>query len=177
MAFSTGPAMCGLFGIDHFETFSAVGDVIDFSSQLCALNAEYGSKVLISARTYALVKDNAEVRPMEMVSAPGSSQMSEVYELLAEKGTLPEADTRAHVRAICAGGTRRGVGREGGSAGSASRPYNSSAHNMRTTACAHARSTVSPHRSRRNRWRRRASPKSMPPNWRNSARPRSACGR
>ncbi|MGV3661670.1 MAG: adenylate/guanylate cyclase domain-containing protein [Prosthecobacter sp.] len=95
VAFSTGPAVCGLFGTDHFQSFSAVGDVIDFSSQLCALNAEYGSKVLLSARTYALVKDAAEVRPMEMVSAPGSSQVSEVYELLAEKGTLPEQDTRA----------------------------------------------------------------------------------
>ncbi len=95
VAFSTGPAVCGLFGVSHFESFSAVGDVIDFSAQLCGLNAEYGSKVLISARTYALVKDNAEVRPMEMVCAPGSSQMSEVYELLAEKGTLHEQDTRA----------------------------------------------------------------------------------
>ncbi|HEY1051304.1 MAG TPA: adenylate/guanylate cyclase domain-containing protein, partial [Prosthecobacter sp.] len=95
VAFSTGPAVCGLFGPDNFQSFSAVGDVIDFSAQLCVLNAEYGSKVLVSARTYALVKDAAEVRPMEMVSAPGSAQMSEVYELLGEKGTLPEQDTRA----------------------------------------------------------------------------------
>jgi class 3 adenylate cyclase len=95
VAFSTGSAVCGLFGVSHFESFSAVGDVIDFAAQLCVLNAEYGSKVLLSARTYALVKDNAEVRPMEMVSTIGSSQMSEVYELLAEKGALPEADIRA----------------------------------------------------------------------------------
>lgn len=95
VAFSTGPAVCGLYGVSHFESFSAIGDVIDFASQLCVLNAEYGSKVLISARTYALVKENAEVRPMEMVCAAGSSQMSEVYELLAEKGTLSEQDSRA----------------------------------------------------------------------------------
>lgn len=94
-ALSTGPAVCGLFGVSHFESFSAVGDVIDFAMQLCVLNAEYGSKVLLSAKTYALVKDNAEVRPMEMVSTPGSSQMSEVYELLAEKGALPEPEMRA----------------------------------------------------------------------------------
>jgi len=95
VAFSTGSAMCGLFGPDSFQTFGAVGEVLDFSAQLCVLNAEYGSKVLLSARTYALVKDAVEVRPMEMVSAPGSSQMSEVYELLAEKGTLPEQEARA----------------------------------------------------------------------------------
>jgi len=95
VAISTGPAVCGLFGVSHFESFSAIGDVIDFSAQLCVLNAEYGSKVLISARTYALVKDNAEVRPMEMVCAAGSTQMSEVYELLAEKGALSEQEARA----------------------------------------------------------------------------------
>ena len=32
---------------------------------------------------------------MEMVSTVGSTQMSEVYELLAEKGVLPEPDIRA----------------------------------------------------------------------------------
>lgn len=95
VAFSSGPAVCGLFGTGKFQSFSAVGDVIDFASQLCTLNAEYGSKVLLSARTYALVKDNAEVRPLDMVSVPGSTQLSEVYELLAEKGTLSEQDSRA----------------------------------------------------------------------------------
>lgn len=95
VAFSSGPAVCGLYGVSHFESFSAVGDVIDFATRLCNLNSEYGSKVLVSARTYTLVKDTAEVRPMEMVSVSGSSQMSEVYELLAEKGTLTELETRA----------------------------------------------------------------------------------
>lgn len=95
VAFSTGPAVCGLFGVSHFESFSAIGDVIDFSTQLAVLNAVYGSRVLISARTYALVKDSAEVRPMEMVCAAGSSQMSEVYELLGEKGSLSEQETRS----------------------------------------------------------------------------------
>ena len=95
VAFSSGPAVCGLYGASRFESFSAVGEVIDFATRLCNLNSEYGSKVLLSARTYALVKDNAEVRPMEMVSVSGSSQMSEVYELLAEKGTLSEQEVRA----------------------------------------------------------------------------------
>lgn len=95
VAFSTGPAVCGLFGVSHFESFSAIGDVIDFSAQLSALNGDYGSQVLISARTYSLVKDSAEVRPMEMVSAAGSSQMSEVYEFLGEKGALGEQEIRA----------------------------------------------------------------------------------
>lgn len=95
VAFSSGAAVCGLFGVSHFESFSAVGDVIDFATRLCNLNSEYGSQALLSARTYTLVKDTAEVRPMEMVSVSGSEQMSEVYELLGEKGTLTEQEVRA----------------------------------------------------------------------------------
>ncbi|MFO1485409.1 MAG: adenylate/guanylate cyclase domain-containing protein [Verrucomicrobiaceae bacterium] len=95
MALCSGPAVCGLFGANRFESFSAVGDAVDNATRLCNLNSEYGSKALLSARTYTLVKDNAEVRPMEMVSVSGSNQMSEVYELLAEKGTLTDQETRA----------------------------------------------------------------------------------
>ncbi|MFC5453332.1 adenylate/guanylate cyclase domain-containing protein [Prosthecobacter fluviatilis] len=94
VAVSSGPVLCGLFGVSHFESFSAVGEVVDFAAQLCGLNAEYGSKVLLSAKTYALAKEESEVRPMEMISTAGSTQMTEVYELLAAKGGLPEPEAR-----------------------------------------------------------------------------------
>lgn len=95
VALTTGEAMCGLLGMDDFQSFSASGEVCDFSDRLCVLNAIYGSRVLISARTYARVKDNIEVRPMEMLYTSSGQPQGEVYELLAEKGTLPEQDARA----------------------------------------------------------------------------------
>lgn len=95
VALSTGAATCGLFGTDHFQSFSAVGDAVDFSSLLCALNVEYGSKILLSARTQTLVKEAAEVRPLEMVSHHGSNHLTEVYELLGAKGSLSDAEAKA----------------------------------------------------------------------------------
>jgi adenylate cyclase len=87
--------MCGLLGMDDFQSFSASGEACDFAGRLCGLNAIYGSRILLSAKTYSKVKENIEVRPMEMLYGPSHQPLGEVYELLAEKGTLPEADARA----------------------------------------------------------------------------------
>ncbi|MFO1440319.1 MAG: hypothetical protein U1F81_18505 [Verrucomicrobiaceae bacterium] len=95
VALATGEAMCGLLGMDDFQSFSASGEACDFAGRLCGLNAIYGSRVMLSAKTYSKVKENIEVRPMEMLYSPGGQPLGEVYELLAEKGTLPEADARA----------------------------------------------------------------------------------
>ncbi|MDZ4289132.1 MAG: adenylate/guanylate cyclase domain-containing protein [Prosthecobacter sp.] len=94
-ALSTGTAACGLFGHREFQSFSAVGEAVDLSDRLCGLNAIYGTQILLSARTYALVKDNVEVRPMEMVVTPRLKQVSEVYELLGVRGDLDESEIRA----------------------------------------------------------------------------------
>src|SRR6185295_15945677 len=74
---------------------SAVGEALDFSRRLCSINLVYGSHVLVGARTFALTKEQFEARPMEMVYAPRMHQVSEVYELLAEKGTLNDEETKA----------------------------------------------------------------------------------
>jgi len=92
---STGEMTCGLFGFSEFQFFSAVGEPLDFGDRLCAVNTVYGSHVLISTRTYSLVKDAMEVRPMEMVFTPRLHPVSEIYELLAESGGLSEDEAKA----------------------------------------------------------------------------------
>lgn len=95
MAIATGPLSIGIFGPPKYAQLGVVGEALDFSRRLCSINAVYGSKVLLSARAYHLTKDNIEARPMEMFSAPRLHQISEVYELLGEKGQLSEAETKA----------------------------------------------------------------------------------
>ncbi|MDB6116454.1 MAG: hypothetical protein JWO08_235 [Verrucomicrobiaceae bacterium] len=93
---SSGPAVCGLIGYREFQYYSVLGEPPDLSRRLCNMNGVYGSTLLISARTFKLLKTAIEVRPMEMIAAPGQISVSEVYELLAEKGALtpPEASAR-----------------------------------------------------------------------------------
>jgi class 3 adenylate cyclase len=95
VALASGEMTCGLFGYRDFQFYSAVGESLDFSRRLCALNAVYGSHLLISARTHALVQGQMEMRPMEMVFAPHIHEVSEVYELIGEKGTLTDDEVRA----------------------------------------------------------------------------------
>jgi class 3 adenylate cyclase len=92
---SSGEVTTGLFGFREFEFFSAVGESLDYGDRLCALNAEYGSHVLISAATLASALDGLEVRPMEMVEAAESGSVSEVYELLSLKQGLTEQQAAA----------------------------------------------------------------------------------
>ena len=93
---SSGTAVCGLMGYRDFQFYSALGEPPDLSRRLCNMNGVYGSTVLISARTFNILKAAVEVRPMELIAAPGQTSVSEVYELLAEKGTLtpPELSAR-----------------------------------------------------------------------------------
>jgi class 3 adenylate cyclase len=90
VAISSGEVTTGLFGYREFEFFSAVGEALDFGEQLCLLNAEYGSTLLVSSDALAGAQDGLEVRPLEMIRRGDSGRMVEVYELLALKHGLSE---------------------------------------------------------------------------------------
>jgi class 3 adenylate cyclase len=89
-AISSGEVTTGLFGFREFEFFSAVGEALDFGEQLCLLNAEYGSAVLVSAETLQAAQEGLEVRPLEMIRRGEGGRMVEIYELLALKHGLTE---------------------------------------------------------------------------------------
>jgi class 3 adenylate cyclase len=95
VSLATGPMTTGLFGFSEFQFYSGVGESLDFSRRLCAINLVYGSHVLINSRTYSLTKEHMEARPMEMVYAPRMHQISEVYELLAAKGSLSDEELKS----------------------------------------------------------------------------------
>ena len=93
---SSGSAVCGLIGYHEFQFYSVLGEPPDMSRRLCHMSGVYGSPVLISASTFNAIRNQVEVRPMEMLAAPGQTAVSEVYELLCDKGHLspPEAAAR-----------------------------------------------------------------------------------
>ena len=59
------------------------------------MNLPYGSSILIGAGCYFEAKGQLEVRPIEMVLIEEENVMTEVYELLDEKGQLGEADQKS----------------------------------------------------------------------------------
>lgn len=95
VALASGPAAGGLIGYGSFQFYSVLGEAPELSRRLCNMNGVYGSRLLISASTFALVKEAMEVRPMELIAVPGKTVLREVYELLAEKGTLTPGTLQA----------------------------------------------------------------------------------
>lgn len=87
---SSGEITMGIFGSRRDVYFSGVGDEIDFSRRLSGLNLLYGSRILISAKSFMLAKEDIEVRPMEMFYVQEEDVMTEVYELLEVSGRLSE---------------------------------------------------------------------------------------
>lgn len=95
IALASGACACGLIGHRAFQFYSALGEAPELSRRVCNMNGVYGSQVLIAATTFNLVKDLVEVRPMELIAAPGHTGLREVYELLGKQGSLSEGEAKA----------------------------------------------------------------------------------
>lgn len=82
---NSGDVIAGIYGSKEHFFLSGVGPDVDFSRRLSKANQIYGSDLLIGPKTYLLVQDLAEVRPMEMFYDPEEGSMTEIYQLLALK--------------------------------------------------------------------------------------------
>lgn len=94
----SGEMSVGLCGTpDHFF-FAGLGGGEDFAGRLACANRRFDSDLLIGPETYRRIRDDYEVRPLEMVYDPVGCQMHEVYQLLAPAGKFSkeESERRDH---------------------------------------------------------------------------------
>lgn len=93
---TTGLMLTGHFGLKHsdgqLESFGVVGEEMAFARRLCAANLVYGSKILMSARTYELAEKEMVVRPLELLKRRALDNWLEVYELLGEEQTFKKRE-------------------------------------------------------------------------------------
>lgn len=86
----SGKLTVGVYGVAGRSYFSGMGEVVEFSRRICAMNRLYGSTVLLGARAQQLSHVSIEVRPMEMIRDLESRVMIEVYELIAPSDGFSE---------------------------------------------------------------------------------------
>ena len=75
--------------------YTVVGDGVNTSSRLQALNKEYGTTILISETTYAKIKDDFECRQMPDAHLRGKTKNLHFFEVISAKAavhTEPERD-------------------------------------------------------------------------------------
>ena len=76
---ATGAALVGNVGSEEFRNFVAHGDAVNLAARL-QTGAQAG-QVVVSASTFALIRDVAQVRPLGRFSVKGKSEEVEAFVL------------------------------------------------------------------------------------------------
>ena len=82
---STGEAIVGNIGYKDRLSYTAIGDIVNLASRLEGLNKHYGTRILISDATHALVWKDFVTRPVDIVAVKGKNTEVRIHELIAEK--------------------------------------------------------------------------------------------
>ena len=84
---NTTSAAIGFVGSSHLFNYTALGDGVNLASRLEGANKLYGTRILISQSTAALVSSSFYLRKIDTLRVKGKTEPIAVYELLAERNT------------------------------------------------------------------------------------------
>jgi adenylate cyclase len=97
---NTGVASVGNMGSVLRYGYTALGDSVNLSSRLEALNREYGTHVIINEATYEAAKDASFVfRELDLIRVKGKLQPVTIYELICRQSEIPAGPPGQDLRA------------------------------------------------------------------------------
>jgi len=85
----------GNMGSQKRFDYTMMGNAVNLAARLEGANKNYGMFNCISEYTYEPAKEAIEVREVDLIRVMGIKTPVRIYELVAEKGQLTEAQTKA----------------------------------------------------------------------------------
>jgi len=85
---NSGSVVAGYLGSSKALEYTVIGDVVNTASRLCSV-AKAG-EVIISRKTYDLVKDYFDAQELSPTQVKGKAQALQIYKVLGEKATRRE---------------------------------------------------------------------------------------
>jgi adenylate cyclase len=83
IAIHTGKVIIGNIGTSERMNYTAIGDVVNTAAHLQQVNKIYHTQTIITEETFAQVKNNVFVRPLDIFVPAGKKSKIKIYELIA----------------------------------------------------------------------------------------------
>jgi adenylate cyclase len=78
---NTGEMVAGNIGSETIMSYTVIGDAVNLGARLESLNKEYGTRIIISESTRALLKGQYDIRPLGSVTVKGKSRAVAIFEV------------------------------------------------------------------------------------------------
>jgi adenylate cyclase len=88
MGVNSGIATAGNMGSDRKFQYTVTGDTVNFAARIEPVNKDFGTDIIIGARTRDAVFDRLVVRNLGRIVVFGKTEAVAIYELLGEKGKV-----------------------------------------------------------------------------------------
>ncbi len=87
---NSGMAIVGNIGTQERMSYTAIGDAVNITSRLQAIDKVYHTSILISEHVYEQLDDQFIVRPLDVILVKGKAQTIKIYELIGKLGEEKE---------------------------------------------------------------------------------------